>query len=113
MKLLLSLIIAILALVTSVVCSVAAEPAKAGDFTYEGEINGVVCASCVEHVTTALMKKLDGAVSVEVKRGGLEGGPQKLLIVSKNGGLTKEDAVTAMGSYAKAYEILKLEKKKS
>ncbi|MBX7207992.1 MAG: hypothetical protein K1X78_06770 [Verrucomicrobiaceae bacterium] len=81
------------------------------DVTYTGEISGVVCASCKEHVTTMLMKKLDGVVSVDVKPGDKPEGNQKLVIVAKSDKLTKEKANEALGTFAKNYEIVSLTKK--
>ena len=97
-------------LITSVASFIqAAEPA--GEVTYTGEISGVVCASCKEHITTMLTKKLDGVVSVNVEPGEKLGGPQKLTIVAKNAEITKESATAALGSYAKNYDIVSLSKK--
>lgn len=83
----------------------------AAEVTYTGEISGVVCASCKEHVTTILMKKLEGAVSVDVKPGDKPDGNQQLVIVAKNDKITKEKANEALGTFAKNYEIVSLAKK--
>ncbi len=84
----------------------AADPPK--EHTYTGEITGVVCVSCKEHIKTVLMKKLDGIVSVDVQPGQKEDGPRKLILVSKSDSMTREQAVKALGSLAKNYEILSL-----
>lgn len=81
------------------------------EVTYTGEISGVVCASCKEHVTLMLTKKLEGVVSVDVKPGEKPEGNQKLVIVAKNDKITKEKANEALGTFAKNYEIVSLAKK--
>lgn len=78
--------------------------------TYEGEITGVVCASCKSHITAALTQKLTDVVSVNVKKGDTPD-TQKLIVVANNPDITKESATEALGTYAKNYQILKLEKK--
>lgn len=78
--------------------------------TYEGEITGVVCASCKAHITAALTQKLTDVVSVDVKRGE-KPDTQKLIVVSHQNDLTKESATEALGTYAKNYKILSLDKK--
>lgn len=84
----------------------AADPAK--EHTYTGDITGVVCISCKQHITAVLMKKLDGVVSVDVKAGEKADGPRKLIVVAKQEALTKDDAVKALGSLASQYQILSL-----
>jgi copper chaperone CopZ len=89
-------------------------PLKAGDdkkqHTYEGAITGVVCAACKEHVTAALTKKLPGFVSVSIKN---TDSPEskKLTVVATNPDVTKESVTEALGTYAKNYQVLSLEKK--
>lgn len=78
--------------------------------TYEGQITGVVCASCKSHITAALTQKLTDVVSVNVKAGDTPD-TQKLIVVANNDGITKETATAALGTYAKNYQILSLEKK--
>lgn len=77
---------------------------------YRGEIAGVVCAACASHVKTALAK-LDGVSSVKITLPSGGGVPQ-LEVVSLSDKLTREQAVKALGDYAKTYEIrsLKMEK---
>ncbi len=77
--------------------------------TYEGKITGVVCVSCKEHVAGALMQKLPGVVSVDVKPGDAEA--NKLIIVANSDAITKESATEALGTYAKNYSIVSLAKK--
>jgi hypothetical protein len=77
--------------------------------TYEGKITGVVCVSCKEHVAGALMQKLPGVVSVDVKPGDAEA--NKLIIVANSDSITKESAIEALGTYAKNYGIVSLAKK--
>ena len=78
--------------------------------TYEGQITGVVCASCKAHITGALTQKLPGVISVDVKAGDKED-QQKLIIVAESDAVTKETATEALGTYAKNYQILSLAKK--
>lgn len=78
--------------------------------TYEGAVSGVVCVSCKEHIKAALTKNLPGVVSVDVKPGEKED-TQKLIVVSTSSEVTKEAAITALGTYAKNYEIKSLERK--
>ena len=78
--------------------------------TYEGQITGVVCASCKAHITGALTQKLPGVISVDVKAGDTDS-QQKLIIVAESDAVTKETATEALGTYAKNYQILSLAKK--
>ncbi|TDU62451.1 hypothetical protein EI77_04719 [Prosthecobacter fusiformis] len=78
--------------------------------TYEGQITGVVCASCKAHITAALTQKLTDVVSVDVKAGDTPD-TQKLIVVANNSDITKETATEALGTYAKNYQILSLAKK--
>lgn len=78
--------------------------------TYEGQITGVVCASCKAHITAALSQKLTDVVSVDVKAGETPD-TQKLIVVAHNESITKETATEALGTYAKNYQILSLAKK--
>jgi len=78
--------------------------------TYEGQITGVVCASCKAHITGALTQKLPGVISVDVKAGD-NAEQQKLVIVTSSDAVTKESATEALGTFAKNYQILSLAKK--
>jgi len=78
--------------------------------TYEGQITGVVCASCKAHITAALTQKLTDVVSVDVKAGETPE-TQKLIVIANNNDITKESATEALGTYAKNYQILSLAKK--
>ncbi|MES2598847.1 MAG: hypothetical protein V4662_26175 [Verrucomicrobiota bacterium] len=89
---------------------------QAGDekkaVTYEGKITGVVCVSCKEHVAGALKQKLPGVVSVDVKPGEDPAAEEKkLIIVADSQEITKDTAMAALGTYAKNYTIVSLEKK--
>jgi hypothetical protein len=89
---------------------------QAGDekkaITYEGKITGVVCVSCKEHVAGALKQKLPGVVSVDVKPGENPAAEEKrLIIVASSDEITRETATAALGTYAKNYSIVSLEKK--
>ena len=77
--------------------------------TYEGKITGVVCAACKEHVTVALTKKLPGLVSVDIKNTATQ--EKQLTVVATNPDVTKEAVIEALGTYAKNYQVLSLEKK--
>ena len=96
-----------LSLLVSAVTAQAADEKKT--VTYEGKITGVVCASCKEHVAGALIQKLPGVVSVDVKPGDEEA--NKLIIVADSDAITKESAIEALGTYAKNYTIVSLAKK--
>lgn len=101
----------LLGLVMSALTALTHSAETAPETTYTGEIAGVVCASCKEHVTTMLMKKLDGVISVDVKPSAGPDGNQKLVIVAKNEKITKESATEALGTFAKNYQIVSLTKK--
>lgn len=75
---------------------------------YTGEIKGVVCASCKEHIKAMLGKNMPGLVSVDVLPGATADSPRRLVIVAKTESLTKEQVAAALGSFAKNYEILSL-----
>jgi copper chaperone CopZ len=82
----------------------AADEAK---HTFEGEVTGVVCQACSDHVKAAL-GKLPGVSSVTIKRGE-KPGAHKLTIVSTADKLTKEEANKALGEHAKSYAVISLE----
>jgi copper chaperone CopZ len=75
---------------------------------YTAEVTGVVCAACKAHVTDAF-KKLPGVDKVEFAKGEKEG-TQKVSFASTASGLTKADAVKALGEAAKEYSIVSLDK---
>jgi copper chaperone CopZ len=81
------------------------EPSK---HVYEGEVTGVVCAACSDHVKTAL-SKIPSVSSVKVVKGEKEG-VNKLIIEATSDTLTAADANNALGEYAKEYSIIKLTK---
>ena len=84
--------------------------AIAGDITYEGQITGVVCGACKDHVTEALMK-VDGIKSVEIAPTNV---PEIRHITIKG---TKEnfsasDANNALAAaHGENYKVTKLDKK--
>ena len=81
-----------------------AEPTK---HTYQGEVTGVVCAACSDHVKSAL-SKISGVESVKVLRGEKEG-VNKLVVISTAASLTLQEVNKALGEYAKDYTITSLE----
>ena len=85
-----------LSVVMSALTSISKAADPVAEVTHTGEISGIVCASCKEHVTTMLSKKLEGVVSVDVKPGDKPEGNQKLIIVAKNAAITKETATEAL-----------------
>ncbi len=78
--------------------------------TYTGDITGVVCAACKEHVTAALVAKLPGVQKVEIQRGE-KLGVNTITITATNAAVTKETAMTALGDLAQSYQIVSLAKK--
>lgn len=83
--------------------SCGADPAT---FVYQGEVAGVMCSACSNHVETAL-KKLPGVQSVTItaaKGGGLP----KLEVTATSATITREDAVKALGEEAKTYDVRSL-----
>lgn len=86
-------------------CIHAADPQPV--HTYKGEVAGVMCAACSNHVKAAL-NKLPGVQSVKVLPGEKEGAPARLVVVSTANHLTREDAIKALGEDAKNYTVLSL-----
>ncbi|MEZ5385509.1 MAG: cation transporter [Prosthecobacter sp.] len=86
----------------------------AGDpvtFYYEGEVAGVMCSACSNHVQTALAK-IPGVKNVSVLPA-KEGGIPRLEITATSAAITREDCVKALGSQAKAYDVRSLKIVKS
>lgn len=75
-------------------------------YTYEGEVAGVMCIACSNHIKAAL-GKLDGVVSVTITLG-KEGSLPHLEVISTSPALTKADAVKSLGEQAKMYDIRSL-----
>jgi copper chaperone CopZ len=100
----------ITALLTAIALLVVPAFADEAKFTFTGDITGVVCAACKEHVSSALTAKLPGVEKVEIERGEKEG-VNKITIVSKHADVTKESAMTALGELAQSYQIVSLAKK--
>lgn len=78
----------------------AADPAL---HTYKGEVAGVMCSACSNHVQTAL-KTLPGVRDVTIQPA-KQGGLPVLTIVSSSAAITKEAAVKALGDKASQYVI--------
>ena len=81
-----------------------------GSHTYSGEITGLVCAACKDHVSSALNAKLPGVEKIEITKGTKEG-VNNNTIVSKQADVTKDTAMAALGDLAKNYQITSLTKK--
>jgi len=82
---------------------------NAGDkpvFTYEGEVAGVMCSACSNHVKGAL-SKLDGVTEIKITLG-KEGSVPHLTITSTSPSITKEAAIKALGDKATMYVIQSL-----
>lgn len=86
-----------------VVSCTAAEPVT---FTYQGEVAGVMCSVCSNHVQAAL-SKIKGVQSVKVMRNE-SGGLPKLEITATSAAITREDCVKALGDAAKTYDVRSL-----
>jgi copper chaperone CopZ len=76
----------------------------------EGEITGVVCAACQEHVTTALMK-VEGVKSVEFKPTN-DPEVRHITLTTTNVTFSASDANNALAAAkATTYKVTKLEAK--
>lgn len=88
-----------------------AVPAFAGDaLTYEGEITGVVCPACKEHVTEALMK-VQGVKSVDIAPTNV---PEirHLVIKAEKENFSATDVNNVLASaHGDSYKVTRLEKK--
>ena len=71
--------------------------------TYVAEMTGMVCAGCKDHVTASLTK-LEGVSKVEIAPAE-KPGTQKVTVTSTSPALTKEQAVSALGSSASTYVV--------
>ena len=92
-----------LALIAIATFSLAGEAKK-----LEGEITGVVCSACQEHVTTALMK-VDGVTAVEIKP---TNNPEvrHIAITTSKPAFSATDANNALAAAnATTYKVTKLE----
>ncbi len=96
---------------SAILCALVLAPAVlAGDAKFEGEITGLVCASCQEHVTGVLMK-IDGVKNVEIVA---TNKPEirHIIITSSKEAFTAEDANKALlAAHADSYKVTRLEKK--
>lgn len=97
-------------LLTSLALFVVQSIAADEKHTFSGEISGVVCAACKDHVTAALTEKLAGVEKIEITKGTKEG-VNNITIVSKHADVTKDTAMAALGELAKTYQITSLAKK--
>lgn len=77
-------------------------------YTYRGEVAGVMCSACSNHVKEAL-NKLPGVTHVKITLGEKEGLP-KLTVISTSPDITREAAVKALGDQAKMYDIRSLKR---
>lgn len=96
------ILILLLSVLTLASCN-ASDPAT---FVYQGEVAGVMCSACSNHVETAV-KTVPGVRSVTVTMG-KDGGLPRLEIVSTSNSLTREDIVKALGEEAKSYDVRSL-----
>ncbi|HEY1052140.1 MAG TPA: heavy-metal-associated domain-containing protein [Prosthecobacter sp.] len=91
-----------LSILTFMSC-VASDPAT---FVYQGQVAGVMCSACSNHVETAV-KTLPGVRSVTITMA-KDGGLPRLEIVSTSSTLKREDVVKALGEEAKTYDVRSL-----
>lgn len=96
------ILILLLSLFTIVSC-IAGEPVT---FTYQGEVAGVMCSACSNHVQTAL-EKIPGVKNVTVLVA-KDGGLPRLEITATSAKITREDCVKALGEQAKMYDVRSL-----
>ena len=99
MKHILTLLLSLITLATSH----AAEPTT---YLYQGEVAGVMCSACSNHVEAAL-SKIKGVQSVKVLPA-KDGGIPRLEVTATTATLTQEAAVKALGDSAKMYDIRSL-----
>lgn len=92
----------LLSLFTIVSC-IAGDPVT---FTYQGEVAGVMCSACSNHVQTAL-EKIPGVKNVTVLAA-KDGGLPRLEITATSAKITREDCVKALGEQAKMYDVRSL-----
>ncbi len=84
--------------------------AIAGDSTYVGEITGVVCPACKEHVTTALMK-VEGIKSIEIDPTNVPEIRHLTIKASKENFSASEANNALTAAHGDSYKVTKLEKK--
>lgn len=102
------IIVLLVSLFSITSCGLAGEPVA---FQYEGEVAGVMCSACSNHVQTALAK-IPGVKNVSVlpaKNGGIP----RLEITATSATITREDCVKALGDQAKTYDVRNLKLVKS
>ena len=92
--------------------SLQADDAKtAAKASYAGEITGVVCADCKQHVQASLMKNLPGILSVNVLPGDKPDTQKITIVTAADKAVSTESANKALGEFANDYKILSLAKK--
>lgn len=101
------LVLFVVAIASLVVPSFAADEKH----TFTGEITGVVCAACKEHVSSALREKIPAIEKIEITKGEKEG-VNTITIVAKQADMTKDTAMAALGDLGKTYQITSLAPKK-
>ena len=103
------IVILLVSLFFTTSCGIASEPVT---FLYQGEVAGVMCSACSNHVQTAL-EKISGVKNVTVLAA-KDGGLPRLEITASSAQITREDCVKALGEQAKMYDVrsLKLVKAK-
>lgn len=85
--------------------AVAGEPQK-----FEGEITGVVCPACQEHVTTALLK-VDGIKNVEIAPTNVPE-VRHITITTTKGTYSAAEANNVLAAaHGDSYKVTKLDKK--
>ena len=97
-------------LIRTLALVLATSAAFAGDITYVGQITGVVCGACKDHVTEALMK-VDGIKSVEINPTNV---PEirHITIKATKDNFSASDANNALtAAKGENYKVTKLDKK--
>ena len=74
--------------------------------TYQGDVAGVMCVACSDHVKTALLK-LPGVEKVSVLPGD-KPGLNKLIIVAHSSSITQASANDALGGQSRMYDVVDL-----
>jgi len=85
---------------TGMVIAADAKPVK-----YTATMTGVVCSACKKTVRDSFAKI--GATKIEIKAGAKEG-EQQVTFESTKAGLTKEEAIKALGEAADEFKVVTL-----
>lgn len=96
----------VLTLLFSVITLMSCDASDAATFVYQGEVAGVMCSACSNHVETAV-KTLPGVRSVTITMA-KDGGLPRLEIMATSSSLTREDIVKALGKDAQSYDVRSL-----